>query len=54
MKSRKTHNRITKALLPDLDPKVIDKVNKAIDKPELFTHNNGVSRQFERHKDEMI
>ncbi len=31
---RQTHNRISKQLLPWLDPKVIDKVNKAIDKPD--------------------
>ena len=36
MRSRSTHNKITKALLPDLDPAIIDKVNKAIDKPDPF------------------
>ncbi len=34
MKSRKTHNKITRALLPYLDTRVIDEVNKAIDKPD--------------------
>ncbi len=31
---RSTHNRITKGLLPWVDPKVIDKVNKALDSPD--------------------
>ncbi len=31
---RQTHNKIAKALLPYLDAKTIDKVNKAIDKPD--------------------
>ncbi len=31
---RSTHNRLTKQILPWVDPKVIDKVNKALDSPD--------------------
>ncbi len=31
---RSSHNRLTKSLLPWVDGKVIDKVNKALDSPD--------------------
>ena len=34
---RKTHNLITRMLLPDVNHKTITKVNKAIDNPDVFS-----------------
>lgn len=33
MKS-KTHRKITERILPDVDPKIVERINKATDKPE--------------------
>ena len=33
---RKTHRRAVKILFPDLDPKIIDRIDKMIDTPKLW------------------
>lgn len=34
--NRKTHNRIAKIILPDVDTRIIDRINKRMDRPETW------------------